>query len=153
TASQFGRELIWDETGGAMRLRPVLGPCVILFLLWTGVSGSSKPKTPYKQEKDFQKYTEIAGATRVGADTCTTCHAETAKDFRHAFHAQQGVECEDCHGAGSLHVQGDVSKIIRLSKVSSTAANGICQSCHTRDESVRHWAGSTHAANRVRCTD
>jgi predicted CXXCH cytochrome family protein len=48
---------------------------------------------------------EIAGATRVGVDTCTSCHSETASNFNHAYHAQERIECEDCHGAGSLHME------------------------------------------------
>jgi len=68
---------------------------------------------------DFSKFVDIPGATAVGADTCTTCHSEVAADFRHAFHAQQGVDCEACHGPGGLHVQGggDISKIISFVKV------------------------------------
>jgi len=103
----------------------------------------------------FAKYVEIPGAKAVGAETCTACHAEVAKDFRHAFHAQQGVECEQCHGFGSLHVDGggDVSKIISFSKRSAADANGVCMSCHARDEKVRNWMAGAHASNKVRCID
>src|ERR1035437_8812685 len=89
----------------------------------------------------FAKYVQIPGATPVGAETCTTCHSEVAKDFRHAFHAQQGIECEQCHGPGSLHVEGggDVSKIISFSHRSATDANGVCLSCHAQDAKVRNW--------------
>jgi predicted CXXCH cytochrome family protein len=98
---------------------------------------------------------QIAGAKRLGSDTCTTCHGEVAGNFRHAYHAQQGVECEDCHGAGSLHVDGggDITKIISFSKISATAADAACLSCHARDEKVRHWASGSHAANHVPCIE
>jgi hypothetical protein len=74
---------------------------------------SAKEKSGYGIDS-FAKYLEIAGTTRVGSDTCVKCHDHVANDFRHAFHAQQGVECEDCHGPGSLHQNsnGDVTKII-----------------------------------------
>jgi predicted CXXCH cytochrome family protein len=103
----------------------------------------------------YAKYLEIPGAKRLGTDTCVTCHAEVAKNFQHAFHAQQGVECEDCHGNGSLHVDGggDVAKIISFGKRPAATANGVCMSCHARDEHVRHWQGGVHAANSVRCMD
>jgi len=103
----------------------------------------------------FAKYVEIPGAKPVGAETCTTCHDDIAKDFRHAFHAQQGIDCEQCHGPGSLHVDGggDISKIIAFSKRSPAEANGVCLSCHARDEKIRNWTAGPHASNRVRCID
>ncbi len=103
----------------------------------------------------FAKYTEIPGATPAGTETCITCHAEVGKDYRHAFHSQQGVECEQCHGAGSLHVQGggDVSKIISFRQRSAHDANGVCLSCHARDANLRNWTTGRHAANKLRCTD
>lgn len=103
----------------------------------------------------FAKYAQIPGASPVGSETCTTCHADIGANFRHAFHAQQGVECEECHGPGSLHVQGggDVSKIISFAHRSPADANGVCLSCHARDASVRNWLTGPHASNHIRCTD
>lgn len=110
---------------------------------------------PERAIGSFSKYVEIAGAKPVGSDTCTTCHAEVSKGFRHAFHAQQGVQCEDCHGAGSLHVDGggDISKIISFSHRSATEGNGVCLSCHAKDERIRNWTTGAHASNQVRCTE
>jgi predicted CXXCH cytochrome family protein len=98
---------------------------------------------------------EVPGATAVGSEACTACHSEIAADFRHAFHSQQGVTCEECHGLGSLHVQGggDVSKIISFSQRSAADANGVCLSCHARDAKVRNWLTGSHASNQVRCID
>lgn len=98
---------------------------------------------------------QIPGATPVGNDTCDTCHTDEAKSFHHAFHAQQGIQCEECHGPGSLHVQGggDVSKIISLKSRPAAEANAVCLSCHAQDEGTRHWEKGPHAANRVRCID
>ncbi len=103
----------------------------------------------------FSKYLQIPGAEPVGSDTCASCHADVAKNFQHAFHAQQGVACENCHGNGSLHVEGggDVSKIIVLPKRPAAEANGVCLNCHAQDENTRHWAAGVHAANGVRCID
>jgi predicted CXXCH cytochrome family protein len=103
----------------------------------------------------YAKYLEIPGAKPVGAETCSNCHDVVSKDFGHAFHAQQGVECEDCHGFGSLHVDGggDVNKIVAFSKRSPDEANGVCLSCHARDEKTRHWISGSHAVNHLRCTD
>lgn len=103
----------------------------------------------------FTNYVQIPGAKAEGTDVCTTCHEDVAKDFRHAFHAQQGVECEQCHGPGSLHVEGggDMSKIISYRQRSAAEANGACLSCHIKDASVRNWMTGRHASNKIRCTD
>jgi len=132
-----------------------LSAVVILSLaaLSPGALSAKEKSSPWNGS--FSKYVEIPGASRVGADTCTTCHSDIAKGFRHAFHAQQGVECEDCHGPGSLHVEGngDVTKIIRFSARPPDAANGVCLSCHVSDAGIRNWATGPHASNKVRCTD
>src|ERR1039458_1253327 len=122
-----------------------------LFFFVLHLSATNKP-TP---ANGYGIYVDIPGANRVGSDTCAGCHEDTAKNFQHAFHKQQNVECEDCHGNGSLHVEGggDVAKIVSFSKRPVRDANGVCLGCHARDENVRHWSGGSHAANHVRCID
>ena len=116
----------------------------------TGHSDSGRERA-----NGFAKYLEVPGASSVGSETCTSCHGDVSKNFQHAFHKQQGVECEDCHGNGSLHVAGggDVKKIVAFSKRSPEQANGVCQSCHARDEKIQHWISGAHSANHVRCMD
>ena len=133
---------------------------LVLFLTVVGLAflvctPSSVAKQPADQLASFGKYLRIPGATPVGSDTCATCHADVAKNFQHAYHAQQGVGCEECHGAGSLHVAGggDTAKIISPQKRSATEANGVCLSCHAQEVNVRHWSSGVHAANHVRCID
>ena len=115
----------------------------------------SAAKQPNQEPASFAKYLRIPGAKPVGSETCATCHAEVANDFKHAYHTQQGVSCEECHGNGSLHVDGggDTSKIISLNKRTAADANGVCLSCHAGDQGTRHWASGAHAANQVRCID
>ena len=122
--------------------------------LFTPAPSSAEKKSAYGITS-YAKYVQIPGATPVGAETCTTCHSGVATDFRHAFHAQQGVDCEACHGPGSLHVlgSGDISKIISFRKRSATDANGVCLSCHAQDARIRNWMAGPHASNKVRCTE
>ena len=132
----------------------LLGPIVPALVALLCLPSIAAKKSDYAISS-FAKYVQIPGATPMGSDACTACHADIAKDFRHAFHAQQGVECEQCHGPASLHVEGggDVSKIISFRRRSASDANGVCLSCHARDESIGNWVAGPHAANKVRCTD
>jgi predicted CXXCH cytochrome family protein len=112
-------------------------------------------KTKTDSIASYAKYVQIPGAKPVGPEACAGCHDVVVKSFGHGFHAQQGVECEQCHGAGSLHVDGggDVSKIVAFGSRTPEQANGVCLSCHAREERTRHWISGSHAANHVRCID
>lgn len=103
----------------------------------------------------FARHVQIPGAKPVGSDTCAACHEDVAKNFTHAYHAQQGVQCEQCHGNGSLHVEGggDVTKIFSPGKRPAAEANELCLSCHAQEHGTRHWLSGVHAANGVRCID
>jgi predicted CXXCH cytochrome family protein len=122
--------------------------------LFTPAPSSAEKKSAYGITS-FAKYVQIPGATPVGAEVCTACHSDIATNFRHAFHAQQGLDCEACHGPGSLHVEGggDIAKIISFSHRSATDANGVCLSCHAQDAKIRNWMAGSHASNKVRCID
>ncbi len=124
--------------------------CTLTFSLQ--LSAATKSHQPIKS---FAKYVEIPDATAVGNEQCMMCHDEIGKSYRHGLHAQQSVECEECHGPGSLHIEGggDVNKIIRFKQRSPEQANGVCLSCHSQNESVRNWISAPHAGHNVRCTD
>jgi predicted CXXCH cytochrome family protein len=115
----------------------------------------SNPESISKELRPVPKSLQIAGATPIGSDTCASCHADVAKSFQHAFHQQQGVTCEECHGNGSLHMEGggDVTKIISPLKRPAAEANAVCLNCHAQDAMTRHWSTGIHAANGVRCID
>ncbi len=132
----------------------ILGASLLGCFGWGASNSAALPVNP-KWDKTLAAYAEIPGASRVGPDACMACHTETAKNFQHAFHKQQGVECEDCHGNGSLHVEGggDVTKILSFEKRPAETANGVCLGCHARDEKVRHWPAGSHSANHIRCVD
>lgn len=132
--------------------RPAFRTFIFLVLIFPLLTFATS-KT--QQNKSFTKYVDIAGAKPVGNEQCSTCHEEVSKNYRHALHMQQGVVCEECHGPGSLHVEGggDTSKIIRPLQRSPEQANGICLSCHADNQSVRNWDSGPHSWHSVRCTD
>ncbi len=102
---------------------------------------------------------QIPGATVVGSESCTKCHAGIARSFHDATHAHlalksddgsaKNVGCESCHGGGSLHVRAGTRDTILNPKVSPDT----CLQCHpnTRAEfSLPH----THPvlAGKIACT-
>jgi predicted CXXCH cytochrome family protein len=125
------------------------------FSIFVAAQQTGHSDSGWERANGFAKFVDVPGAKSVGSETCTNCHGDVSKNFQHAFHKQQGVECEDCHGNGSLHVEagGDVKKIVALSKRPPEQANGVCLGCHARDEKLRHWIGGSHSANHLRCID
>ena len=71
----------------------------LLFLVFSAspLSASNRPA----RANGFATYVDIPGASSVGSDTCTGCHAETSKNFQHAFHAQQGSSARTVTGTGA----------------------------------------------------
>ena len=109
----------------------------------------------------------MANARYVGEKRCGDCHDTEQALFGHTQHAKifrenprndtERMVCEACHGPGSLHSTstGDKSKIIGFSKEWGTPVerqNGQCLTCHTGGQRL-HWPGSTHANNRLACSD
>jgi DmsE family decaheme c-type cytochrome len=105
-------------------------------------------------------------ATFVGEKVCATCHAGHAESFSKTLMGRIGktqpgkFACENCHGAGSLHVKAGggrgVGGIIsfRADDLSRSVQenNAICLSCHERGDRT-YWSGSTHEVRNVACTN
>jgi DmsE family decaheme c-type cytochrome len=125
------------------------------------LSAKDKPKTvpSNKIAQDFSKFVEIPGAEMAGAEQCAACHADLSKGYRRSAHSMQEVACENCHGAGSLHVAaGGYStetkdKIISFRDRSPEEANGVCLSCHAKSDHVRNWFSSPHQAQDLKCIE
>jgi DmsE family decaheme c-type cytochrome len=131
---------------------------VVLLSLTPGMFGKTKPKTTKKQPKDFSQYVEIPGATKVGSDECAQCHAEVTKNYHRSAHSLREVECEQCHGAGSLHLEAggyskeSKDKIVSFKDRTAEEANGACLSCHAKSDHVRNWFSSAHAGQDMKCS-
>jgi DmsE family decaheme c-type cytochrome len=105
-------------------------------------------------------------ATFVGEKVCVTCHAGHAESFSKTLMGRIGKNqpgkfaCENCHGAGSLHVKAGggrgVGGIIsfRAEDLSRSVKeyNAICLGCHERGDRT-YWSGSTHEVRNVACTN
>jgi DmsE family decaheme c-type cytochrome len=131
----------------------------LLFLFLVPVlAGKTKPKAATKPPKDFSRYVQIAGASKVGAEQCGQCHAEETKNYHRSEHSLRDVDCEQCHGAGSLHVEAggyskeSKDKIISFKDRTAEEANGACLSCHDKSDHVHNWFSSTHQAQDLKCT-
>ena len=133
---------------------------VSLALLWSLSPLAVAKQKPYansrheQRERDFSRFVEIPGAERLGSDQCRSCHEEQGKTFRYSNHAQQSLECEDCHGAGSLHLASEKHESIhKIGTMKAEEANGVCLWCHAKSDHVRNWFSSAHEAQNIRCID
>jgi DmsE family decaheme c-type cytochrome len=144
-----------------MRPRAVLLAFLFAFSFFTlALSAKDTPKTKSRQiPQDFSKFLEIPGAETAGAEQCAACHADLSKGYRRSGHSMQDVSCEQCHGAGSLHVAAggysteSKDKIISFRDRSPEEANGVCLSCHAKSDHVRNWFASAHQAQDIKCIE
>jgi DmsE family decaheme c-type cytochrome len=106
-------------------------------------------------------------AVYVGDGKCIVCHVDDSAHFSHTRHAKifrlnpkterERQGCEACHGPGSRHVANALDKtaIIGFTREWGTpieVQNAQCLGCHEGAQRV-YWAGSTHALNRIGCSD
>jgi DmsE family decaheme c-type cytochrome len=103
----------------------------------------------------------------VGEARCADCHDTEKALFGHTLHARvfrenprneiEKAVCEACHGPGSLHMANatDRSKIIGFSREWGTPIdkqNAQCLNCHRGGQRLQ-WPGSTHATQKLGCSD
>lgn len=119
----------------------------------------AKPKSKSaRAPQDFTKFVEIQGASKVGSDQCAQCHSDVGKNYRLSAHSMRQVECEQCHGAGSLHLAAggytaeSKDKIVSFKDRSPDEANGACLSCHAKSDHVRNWFAGAHASQGLKCS-
>lgn len=105
----------------------------------------------------------------VGMDKCRNCHATQYTRWSDTIHAkwqlsftspekakEARIECEACHGPGSLHVEDYKERLFitsfgPLSKNTKEEQNGVCIKCHNRS-SLYYWYGGVHGRT-LRCAD
>ena len=99
----------------------------------------------------------VPGAEFVNDDEiCASCHGDYAKAFANNVH--RNGKCESCHGPASRHVEarGKEPGLIFSFKTSDPFARAeACLKCHEENACAAgsRWRVSTHAHNRVTCTD
>jgi DmsE family decaheme c-type cytochrome len=146
------------------------------------VSGCVSPNQsrPLLQVAEYEKM--IVGrmdADYVGTDNCVAkCHKhdKITDYFRHSVHGEQIkaetglplVNCESCHGPGSLAIatidetrrtlgeagnKCDIAKLLDLKQLPPQAQSLICLKCHSAASTpaLAHWHTSVHALNDLSC--
>ncbi len=112
----------------------------LLFLcLFLGAVGSSRAQG-----------TQQPQAEEVGKDTCVICH-DTFEPTLKTTHS--AVECESCHGPGSLHVEGGGGdpEVLSFKQQGSDWVNSQCLGCHETGEHLSGFKGSQHAREGFSC--
>ena len=134
SGSSLPQEEFADRRTGRVRQTPGAGVAATLLMIFALVVGSTTVLAKTVAASDRMPYpvsAHIQGASMVGFQQCGVCHREEAGSFSHSVHALKNVECEDCHGGGSLHVKNPGKKnIVLLSTLTAKTANAICLPCH-----------------------
>lgn len=100
----------------------------------------------WQSTKHSQAFVDLKASGQQNNKNCLGCHTvgynkTTGYVSEAATPNLEGVQCESCHGPGSLH-RGNKAMIVR-----STAAE-VCTGCHqgTHNPFMEEWAPSKHAA-------
>lgn len=98
----------------------------------------------------------------AGSDTCGVCHEDIFKALKKSPHelvetdkkwGNQGHACESCHGPGQGHAEAaDPSKVRNPRKLTASATDRICLSCHLNQPTHIGHLQSSHARDAVACT-
>lgn len=162
----------------------LLVTAVAVLLIFNGCQ-SLKGSRPLQSQKEYERM--IVGdlnADYVGTQNCLkACHAhDRLKEFFDAstmgaqLKKESGlplVDCESCHGPGSLAIKGltkelveensrkgiktvcDYKTLIDLKNLPSPAKALICLKCHTANATfnLHNWNAGTHALSDVSCFD
>lgn len=153
--------------------------CLMILLLIAGCAGMKKSH-PLLPVAEYEKM--IVGrldADYVGTDNCVAkCHRhdKITGFFRRSVHSEQIesktgqplVNCESCHGPGSLAIASieetrrtlgekgdkcDTSKLLDLKQLPPQAQSLICLKCHSAASTptLAYWHTSVHALNDLSC--
>ncbi len=151
----------------------------ILLMLVSGCAGLKEAR-PLLPVAEYEKM--VVGrldADYVGTDNCVAkCHKhdKITDFFRHSVHGEQIkaetglplVNCESCHGPGSLAIANieetkrtlgeagdkcDTSKLLDLKQLPPQAQSLICLRCHSAaaTPTLANWHTSVHALNDLSC--
>ena len=158
-------------------MRYLLMLCGVALALTVAACGdvvSLRSDHPLLPVRDYERM--IVGrldADYIGNDQCLAkCHQhdKIAKDFKASVHGEQIeansglplVNCESCHGPGSLAVahidekmRCDFKSLLQLKDLPAQAQALICLKCHSAASTpiLQDWNGSIHANSDVSCFD
>lgn len=88
------------------------------------------------QSKKWRPYSTYGWQRRPYSKYCVGCHS-VGYDSRTKDIAEHAVNCESCHGPGSVHSNApDKMNIINPKRLTQERAEEICASCHVRGKDI-----------------
>ena len=147
---------------------------IVVALVACGDKSSLREDHPIKPIREYERM--IVGrldADYIGNTACLEkcyAHDKIFKDFNESVHSSQVdaasglplVNCESCHGPGSIAVQNvredqpcDYKSLLDIENLPAMAQSLICVKCHSAvsTPTLQFWNASTHNLNEVSCFD